>query len=365
MRRRALARILRALLGLLLLVGCGPTAAKKSTVDRSSGADVKAGTPAPSGKTDPKTGQPEPTPSPGAGPLPSQQIGKSLDFFTNKVLPLVKQAPCINCHADPRQVTVQNGGLKPQNHTEMFALLKDGKAANDNKLFNMMRGTVPHPGSAQCVSDTAAFCAVLQDWYKTVFGDGALSLGRIDGVSKQGTINGWAGNSGAATTILAVRFYLDADNKTGSKFADVMANLSGRDNDIEGDHAFSVPIPEVMIDNKAHKLYGYVVNNGVEVPLSGSPFSYAAYKPKGAAVGTQYANAGFGCQGTCHQFNYNNRWAVMLGDGTGGWSSTNNSLYNKLISGQHGGPALCANAQAAMCVAVKTWFTQEFPEVAP
>lgn len=262
-------------------------------------------------------------------------------------------------------VVIQNGGLKPQSHTNMYALLKDGKGANDNKLFNMMRGLVPHPGGAQCTTETSPFCAVLQEWYREVFGDGVLSLGRVNDISpSSGSISGWSGISTAATTFLKVRFYLDGETGKVPMLGEVTANLEGSDNNIDGAHAFVFKVPVANIDNRPHKLYVYAVNpQGQEVPLSGSPYTYTVFKPKNTPAAIANYNSIFnGCNGACHGFTYESKWSSLVGGfGTQGWSRTNNTLVNKFRSGQHGGPAFNAN----MVTTSETWWTAEFPEVVP
>lgn len=347
--------------GLIFAMGCGAKTATTPTVERgSTGTPAATGT----GNIDPATGKPTTggtTTTPGGTViLPSQVTAKAQDFFNNKVLPLVKSAPCTDCHADPRIVVQQKGGLAPQNFDTMYTLLKDGKGANDNKLFNMMRGLLAHPGGAQCTTETAPFCSVLQEWYRTVFGDGQLTLGRVNDIGTQGSISGWSGVSTAPTTTLKVRFYIDGETGKVPMFAEATANLDANDNNIDGPHAFSAKIPDASIDNKPHKLYAYAVNNNTEVALSGSPYTYTAFKPKGVAVATSYPDATFkGCNGSCHAFTYETRWSVLLGGfGTAGWGSANNSLYNKITSGQHGGPAFPGGLNTALAA----WFKQEFPE---
>lgn len=348
--------------GLLITTACGPKTATTPTVERGNTGAVDAdGNP---------TGNPDSTGTTPTGDkkpvvLPSQVTAKAQDFFSNKVLVLVKQAPCTDCHADPRQVVIQAGGLAPQNFNTMFNLLKDGSGANNNKLFNMMRGLAPHPGGAQCITETAPFCAVLQEWYREVFGEGTLSLGRVNDISpSSGTISGWAGSSTAATTVFKARFFLDGESGKVAMLGEVTANQEANDNNIEGPHGFSFKIPVANIDNRPHKIYAYAVDAAnKETPMAGSPYTYTVFKPKATAQAiAQYNNIFNGCNGACHQFTYETKWPSLVGGfGTAGWNNVNNTLINKFKSRQHGGPAF----SAAMETASTAWFDLEFPEAVP
>jgi hypothetical protein len=358
MNRRGLVS-LGLLFGLMFAAACGPKAATDPAVQRgNTGAVDASGNP--STGTTPGTDTKKPG---GTVELPSQRVAKAQDFFNNKVLPLVKAPPCTDCHADPRQVVVQQGGLKPQNFDVMFALLKDGTGANNNKLFNMMRGLEPHPGGAQCTTETSPFCAVLQEWYREVYGEGVLSLGRVNDISpSSGTISGWAGSSTAPTAVYKVRFYLDGESGKVPMLGEVSANLEANDNNIDGPHGFSFKIPVANIDNLPHKMYAYAVDTaGKETPMAGSPYSYTVFKPKGSAAAMQQYNAIFnGCNGACHQFTYESKWPSLVGGfGTAGWGLDNNTLINKFKSRQHGGPAFNANMETAS----QAWWREEFPEV--
>jgi hypothetical protein len=346
-------------LGLVFATACGPKTATTPTVQRgSTGAVDASGNPATGGTTGT-----DGTTKPG-GPvvLPSQKVAKAQDFFTNKVLPLVKQAPCTDCHADPRQVVIEQGGLKPQNFDTMFKHLSDGTGANNNKLFNMMRGLAPHPGGAQCTTETSPFCAVLQEWYRDVFGEGTLSLGRVNDIAVAlGTVTGWAGSATAATVTYKVRFYLDGESGKVPMLGETTANLEANDNNIDGPHGFRFQIPLANVDNKPHKLYAYAVDAaGKETPMAGSPYTYTAFKPSNNPQAVSLFNSLFpgGCTGCHGPADYQARWANLLGGyGTAGWSSTNNTLYNKFNSGQHGGGGFAANSVAN----TRSWFELEFP----
>lgn len=291
------------------------------------------------------------------------QLQKSNDFFINKMLPLFKGVPCSDCHNAPRNLKDPNvnGGTGILEHNKMFALLKDGRGANDNKLINKLLDGSDHTGGKQCKDEASQPCATIKEWYKTVFGDGVLSLGKIEGINREGVISGWAGNIDAPTTSYEIKFYLDGEKGVGAALpSSAMANLDAFDNALSGPHAFSLKVPDALIDGKPHKIWAYTSHNGTDVMLSGSPFSYTAFKAKGAAGAPAFAQIGFnGCNGQCHNFVYESRWGTLLGNGMDGqWSATSNSLYDKL-SGKlgHGGGGLPGGINLQ---AVATWFTQEF-----
>jgi hypothetical protein len=356
--------IRRGLIGLglsvtmVFAVACGPKAATDSTAQRGNTGAVDGNS-----NGNPSTGNNQGSGNKGPVVLPSQQIGKAQAFFTNRVLPLVKQPPCKDCHADPREVVIQQGGLKPQSFDAMFALLKDGTGANNNKLFNMMRGLAPHPGGAQCTTETSPFCAVLQEWYREVFGEGTLSLGRVNDIAPAfGIVTGWAGSATKPEDVYKVRFYLDDEAGKGPMLGEVMANLEANDNNIDGPHGFRFQIPAENVDNNTHTLYAYAVGpDGKETPMAGSPYTYRAFKPKGSAAAMQQYNSIFnGCNGACHGFTYESKWPSLLGGfGTQGFSRDNNTLVNKFRSGQHGGPAF----NGGMVTSSQAWFDLEFPEL--
>jgi hypothetical protein len=115
------------------------------------------------------------------------------------------------------------------------------------------------------------------------------------------------------------------------------------------------------VDNKPHKLYAYAVDAaGKETPMAGSPYTYTAFKPSNNPQAVSLFNSLFpgGCTGCHGPADYQARWANLLGGyGTAGWSSTNNTLYNKFNSGQHGGGGFAANSVAN----TRSWFELEFP----
>ena len=357
-----------ACVGFLGAVGlqCGQPPDKTEALRSIEQNANQTGTPGADGSN--KTGtNPDGTPAkPGTSTgsaAPTQiQLAKSQDFFLNNVLPLVKVVPCSDCHNAPRLLKDQtvNGGEGIKEHNTMFALLKDGKGANDNKLINKLLGVIPHKGGKVCADEKAQPCGKIKEWYITVFGEGSLSLGKLESINREGFISGWAGNIDAPTTSFEIRLYLDGAKGTGTALPPTTANLEAFDNGLSGPHAFSVKVPEAMIDGKAHKIYAYAITNGQEQPLAGSPFDYQAYKPKTAAVATAFAQVGFnGCNGACHNFLYENRWGILLNNGADGtWTATSNNLYDKL-SGKvtHGGPALPGGTSLT---ALQSWWTQEF-----
>ncbi len=359
MIRKGLKTIVVLAIGAATHYSCGAPTAPTSTTNY--------GTTGPAGEQDPGATDSVKTPGKttsgtgtGSNVPTAAQLAKSSEFFLNKVQPLFKGLPCSDCHNAPRNLKDPkvDGGTGILEHNKMFAFLKDGKGANDNKLINKLLGTIVHTGGKQCKDEAAQPCATIKEWYKTVFGDGVLSLGKIEGVNREGVIAGWAGNIDATTTAYEIKLFLDGDKATGVALPNTMANLDAYDNGLSGPHAFSVKLPPALIDGKPHKIWAYTTHNGTEVMLAGSPFSFQAFKPKGSS--TNFNAIGFnGCNGACHTFTYETRWGTMLGNGMdGSWTATSNAAYDK-ISGRlgHGGPGLPGGLSVA---ALQAWFTEEF-----
>lgn len=346
-----------------LLAQCGQPPDKTEVLRsaQNSGTQNPGGTdPAAAGKN--ANGTPAPGTSASKTAPTADQLAKSTTFFTNNIIPLVKGLPCSDCHNAPRLLKdpTINGGVGVQEHNVMFALLKDGVGANNNKLINKLLNVVPHKGGKVCADESAQPCGKIKEWYKAVFGDGVLALGKIESINREGSISGWVGSIDAIATTYEVKMFLDGPKGTGTALAPVPANQAGFDNGLDGNHAFGFKIPDAMIDAKAHKLYAYTTHNGADVELAGSPFDYQAFKPKTAAVATSFAQVNFnGCNGACHTFTYETRWGTLLGNGSDGtWTATSNSLYDK-VSGKlgHGGPALPGGVNLT---ALQAWWTQEF-----
>jgi hypothetical protein len=367
MNRQNLSRLPLVLIASLLLAHCGQQASEQTASTRRGTA---GGAVAPGASTD---GNPSGTGGGGkgtgtttspTGQPTAAQLSKSQTYFLNNVLPLFQGAPCSDCHAAPRNLKDPNvdGGLRVQEHNPMFDLLKDGPGANDNKLIHKLLNVVSHRGGKQCADENTGPCGVVKKWYTEVFGQGTLMLGRIESINREGMIAGWAGSLDAPTTSLEVRLFLDGDKATGRALTPIMANLEASDNNIPGPHGFAVKIPADMIDGRPHKVWAYTTYNGKEVLLSGSPFDYTAYKPKGTAVATAFAQTNLqGCNGPCHTFSYDNRWGTLLGNGPDGtWTATSNAAYQKLsgaLGHSAGAPALPGSVNLQ---AVSQWWTQEF-----
>ncbi len=149
-----------------------------------------------------------------------------------------------------------------------------------------------------------------------------------------GQLNGWAGNKKSTADFLDVNFYIDGDNKTGTKIGTTKANLVGVDGDVDGDHAFVYVVSTgPAADGKHHKLYAYAVVNGGEQSLGSQfPLDLVVLKPKGGDAEAIYNKIGFNgvCKG-CHSFDYADRWDGLAHAGDDGkWTATDNYLYNKV-----------------------------------
>ena len=171
-------------------------------------------------------------------------------------------------------------------------MLLDGDYPTDNALMNKIRNEIPHAGGNQCQGGDQfenPICAIVIDWYKGEKGNESLDkLGEITSVSFTGSVSGWAADAADSSKTFSVALYLNGDNKTGTKFAEVDANAAGNKAGIEGDHAFSGTLPDEALDGEEHEVYGYVLVDGKEEPMAGSPFKFIAYKPRGGEAEAMY-----------------------------------------------------------------------------
>ncbi len=355
-------RLATAVGAIALLLSCGQQQPNNTVRRGESGGGNSTGTT--------PTATPTTTPT---GTLPNRptaaQLAKSNEFYINNVYPLFKGAPCSNCHNDPRNLADPRvaGPQTILEHNAMFTMLKNGSGANNNKLINKLLNIDSHTGGKVCTDENASPCGKVKEWYKTVFGEGVLSLGKVESINREGYISGYAGSVDSPTTIFEVKFYLDGEKGVGQALPTTKADKDGNDNGLSGSHVFSLQVPADKIDGKPHKIWAYAVKDGQEIMLAGSPFSYTAYKPKGEATATSFAQVGLaGCQGNCHpspSFGYAVRWSSLLGNGMDGtWTAKSNGLYDK-ISGKkgHGSGAPTLSCPGPVnCVALESWFNQEF-----
>ena len=320
------------------------------------------------GATPKPSGVPTATPSSTATPTAKVDGAK---YFADNIIPMFEQVPrCYQCHAPPRTMPVTPAPLSIFQYEVMRLKLATGPSSTDNDVMNKMRGRVAHTGGDRCdngVDNTP--CKEIRAWWKVEFPDKAdpAMLGEIKSVTDAGTIGGYAQDAANPTAPLQVRLYLDAASGTGPLIATVTANKSGYGTD---SHAFSDPIPLASIDGKQHKVYGYALIGGVEQPLTGSPFTYTAYKPN-LTNGKPYFDSTVGpglagCDGACHVRDYAGAWSQLLTPPKyKGGTATSNMLILKGSGGAgvggHGGGNVCGGVNGGVCASIQQWWNLEFP----
>lgn len=197
--------------------------------------------------------------------------------------------------------------------------------------------------------------------------DSSTAIGRLNYVkSAGGKLGGWAADPRNPRASLKVKFFLDGGNSRGQFIGETLANMTGFDNDNDGLHGFVYRIPPAFIDNKVHDLYAYAIDSdGTERILPGSPVKFKALKPSYSPESTRAFFSAFtqrpafpsSCNGTCHNFTYEDRWAAAASEFEANkWSTEDNRLIREMRSGQHGGPPF----DDISIGLVKAWLDIEF-----
>ncbi len=311
-------------------------------------------------KEDPKDGEEE-------DDLENGKAG--LTFFEQKVLP-VFQAKCVSCHADPRQQVEIRGPLSIYSYNSMKAKLIVGASSSDNDLINKVSNKINHEGADRCAGRMdLSPCKEIAAWHIAEMGDNSENTdpslaGRVFEITPLGKIIGWAYNPGDTSQELSVSFYIDGPAGVGTKLGPFVANRSGADNSIPGNHAFLVDIPLQFRDKKKHSLHAYALIDGKEVALSTDPYSFTAYALSDAGrafYNANVANAVTGCA-SCHVLSYEQHFYALVSPAPSeGGTATNNVLINKagLRNGTaHGGGNRCAGGNP--CNVFQQWWTREF-----
>ncbi|MFW7381454.1 MAG: hypothetical protein ACOH5I_21775 [Oligoflexus sp.] len=285
-------------------------------------------------------------------------------FFDEKVQPVFRNTAiprCIECHDAPRN-TLGNPDAADTaiyEFTKMYALLKDGPYANENELINTLLGNRNHPGARICRTEQDATCALVIEWWNVAFGDaagGAVKLGEIQTVSPRGQVSGYAMDASDMDKVYQVRLYLDGDKDTGTFLEEVAANRSTQINGLQQQKGFAVKIPDAMINNTERVVHAYALVDGEEVELTGSPFQFIAYAPKGlAVVGNAFPNNATGCG--CHAWSYETLYGALLTPAPrDGGKADNNELYLRM-SGARDHPQ---GGNAGIATASMAWWDAEF-----
>lgn len=336
-----------------LLNGCEPVD-QTATPQRGGGASDN-----PAGNGDEREG-----PGDGGSSIENEDLEAAESFFELQIRPAFRSATnprCLDCHASPRDV-LGNPDAADQaiyDFARMYRLLRDGSSFNENALFQYLIGTVFHPGQRICTTEQDPLCALVVEWWMTAFADSDVTgkYGEIGVVSTRGQVSGWAMDPGGNAEPVTIRLYFNGDNEDGMLLTEQVANRNYFINGSQRPHGFIFQLPGEVIDNNEHQLWAYAVVGDEEIPLSGNPFQYQSYAPRGlAVVGNNYPGDP-NCAG-CHIFNYETLYGNLITPAPNeGGTATNNRLYNK-VSGRepHGGP----NGGFPSAASVQRWWNCEF-----
>ena len=311
--------------------------------------------------------EPEEDPDqPGDGPEAPEDVTDGEAVFTDTVLPAFQANNCNLCHADPRQDPPVQGPLSIFNYQAMLTLM------DTNTLFDKVQNILTHGGGDQCQGIENSPCVELLTWWDAEFGSDPAKaadrpiklLGEVRKVSDTGTITGWGYDPDLPAEAIAINVYFDGDNSTGTLIVDGTANLAGFDNNLDGNHAFQLSIPEASVDNLPHSVSVYGIIGGEEVELKGSPYNFTAFakNPDGEAYYNATVSGVLGACPACHTFNYDTHWASLLTPSpANGGTADNNALFNKMSGAvQHAGGVFCGGGNGNPCTQLREWWTIEF-----
>lgn len=264
-------------------------------------------------------------------------------FFEDKIQPAFRvtaEPRCTNCHDAPRN-TLGNPNAASEdiyNFAKMYALLKQGPYPNENEFFAWLIGNRTHPDPRICRTEQDAVCALAIEWWNVAFGEGSgggSKIGEIQNVSPRGQISGYAMDPADDSVIFQVRIYIDGDKDEGTMLAEVTASQTTQVNGLSRQRGFSFRIPESMITNYEERVaYAYAVKDGEEIMLSGSPYKFIAFAPKGLNDPNVSANypGEAQCAG-CHGFNYESLYGALFSPTPlEGGTKYNNALFKRIGS---------------------------------
>lgn len=329
-------------------------------------------------------------PSPSPAPTPVNPVtDPGRDYFDQMVLPNF-QNNCMACHADPSTNPAIPAPLTIYNYDQMRVKVLNGISGTDNELVNKIQGIIGHAGGNRCPNGlTDTVCQVVVDWYQQEMTTVTPSpspnptpnptptpppvngvTGAISVISSTGKVTGFAGDSQDPNRTIGVNFYLDGPSGAGILLTNspIQANLAGFNGGIPGAHAYNYFIPILYRDGVSHSLYAYADDNGIEVELQGSPYTFTAYTS--TIEGFNYYNGTVKplldqrCS-TCHAFSYDQNFSSLLTPSpANGGSMTNNEMIN-MPSGSsmgvnHPGGNICGSKDNSPCVELQMWWDLEF-----
>ncbi len=195
---------------------------------------------------------------------------------------------------------------------------------------------------------------------------GTSLVGAITSINALGLVVGWAVDDKETAESLEVSFYIGDNDSAGTLVGQAVANLSGFDNNYEGNHRFEFSLPEAYRDGNQQKLYVVMKGSGQEGPLTPQAKTYTAYAPSAAGQNfyqAQVRPALNNCQG-CHpnEVNYDNHFRLMLDKSPAdGGTVVNNRLILKASGGlNHGGNNRCGGINNGACALFQQWWNLEF-----
>ncbi len=339
-----------------------------------------------SGLSDPLFPSPtEPTPPPS-----NESAGER---FFNESVRTNFENNCMVCHADPSTNPPVPGPLTIYNYEQMKTKLFNGSGATDNELLQKMQNIIGHAGGNRCPGGvTDPICQVVVDWYQqeqvqvappsetpeptpqptpAPTPDPATGVtGMVSVVTSQGKVTGYAGDTTDPSRTMPVNFYLDGPSGAGILLnnSPIQANLAGFNGGISGAHAFNFYIPILYRDGVSHTLYVYADNNGMDVPLQGSPYTFTAYASTVEGF-NYYTNTvkpllDVRCS-SCHAFSYDQNFSSLLTPSpANGGSMINNEMINMPSGGNmgvnHPGGNICGSKDNSPCVEIQMWWDLEF-----
>jgi hypothetical protein len=296
--------------------------------------------------------------------LPENDSDLGKEFFIKEVEPLFQES-CSECHAPPRFEVPVRGPISIFSYDLMKAKLTQGAASNDNQLYNKIRNIVEHTGGDKCRNGpNDVLCTVLNEWWEIETKQTAninLLVSKISGISPEGRVTGYAGDSSDTDASLEIRIYLDGDD---TPVVTTFADRSGFDGGLSGEHAFSFELPNEFKQGEEHDLIIKAVISAGETSLMTAPFKFVAYS-KNSDGETFFNNTIKGqlentCGG-CHSVSYNSQWASLISPPPDqGGIATSNKLILKASGNDHAGGNRCGGLNSSMCADFQTWWALEF-----
>lgn len=193
-------------------------------------------------------------------------------------------------------------------------------------------------------------------------GSGKLTA-KVDSVSTDGRIWGYAQDAYNKQALIKMFFYLDGPVGTGTYVGTITANVPSVGT--YAGHYFSYQLPSEWMNGKPHQLYVYGISAKPENLIAPSPLAFAAYMPKAEAVFNQRVSpiTSGDCM-RCHAWTYRSLFygPLMNPSPFKGGTATNNRLIRKIggLEGHGGGNFCPGGLDSGPCAEVQAWWKAEF-----